>query len=95
MWWLNDNFIISNKEAIKPHEYKTEPQYTKGVGWRYGYSFKHFWSNCHALLGELGELNGIQQLCHHYYLKNSALNAIDCVNRIKIFIKPPHLGEGR
>jgi len=77
--------IISNKESIKPDTYKAEPEYTKS-GWSRGYSFKHFWSNCYALLGDLADLEGMQQLCHHYYLQNGELGARATVNRINNFL---------
>lgn len=79
------HIIISNKEKIIPHKYKTEPEYTL-AGWYGGYSFKHFWSNCYFLLGEIGKLDGIQQLCHHYYLQNGSLGAKIAAERIKKFI---------
>jgi hypothetical protein len=75
---------ISNKENLKPHEYKSEPEYKHC--WIGGYSFKHFWSNCHFLLGEIAHLDGIQQLCHQYYLQNGSLGAISTVARIKKFL---------
>lgn len=77
--------IISNKEKISTHEYKTEPEYTLS-GWYRGYSFKHFWSNCYHLLGEVGKIGGIQQLCHHYYLQNGSLGAQITVDRIRKLI---------
>jgi hypothetical protein len=77
---------ISNKEPLIPHKYKAEPQYIKGAGWYGGYSFKHFWSNCYFLLGELATLDGVQQLCHQYYLQNGSLNAATTVQRIKKFL---------
>lgn len=78
--------IISNKERLATHEYKAEPEYIKGNGWYRGYSFKHFWSNCYFLLGEIANLDGIQQLCHQYYLQNGSLGAIITTARIKKFL---------
>lgn len=76
---------ISNKESLAPHEYKAEPEYNKN-GWYRGYGFKHFWSNCHFLLGDLAALDGMQQLCHQYYLQNGSLGAPITVARIKHFL---------
>ncbi len=86
---LIPDITISNKEHMIPHEYKAEPEYAL-AGWYRGYSFKHFWSNCHFLLGELGRLEGMQQLCHHYYLQNGSLGAVITVNRIKKFLGFSH-----
>ena len=73
---------ISNKESFKPSGYKGDPPYTI-AGWERGYSWDRFWSNCHFLLGEIANIEGIQQLCHHYYLQNGSLGATTTVNRIK------------
>jgi hypothetical protein len=78
--------IISNKNKMQPDDYKSEPEYIKGLGWYKGYSFKHFWGNCHALLGDIGKLEGVQQLCHHYYLQNGELGANETTKRIKRFL---------
>lgn len=80
------SMTISNKEKLVPHEYKSEPEYTKGSGWYRGYSFKHFWSNCYFLLGEIAEIDGMQQLCRQYYLQNGSLGAITTAGRIKKFL---------
>lgn len=74
--------VISNKEHIKPDGYKGDPEYTI-AGWEKGYSFKRFWGNCHTLLGDMGKLDGIQQLVHQYYLQNGDLGAKKTVERIK------------
>lgn len=76
---------LSNKVNLKPQEWKPEPEYTL-AGWYGGYSFKHFWGNCFFLLGEIAHLDGIQQLCHHYYLQNGSIGAISTVARIKKFL---------
>lgn len=83
------DLTISNKKPLAPHEYKAEPEYMKGSGWHRGYSFKHFWSNCYFLLGEIAELDGIQQLCHQYYLQNGSLGAKITAIRIRKFIGEP------
>jgi hypothetical protein len=77
---------MSNKESLNTHEYKSEPEYVQGLGFRGGYSFKHFWSNCHFLLGEVSELSGIQQLCHHYYLKGGSNGVAITAVRIRKFL---------
>lgn len=76
---------ISSKEKLVPQEYKGDPSYTV-AGWDKGYSFKRFWGNCHFLLGENANLEGMQQLVHHYYLQNGSLGAIMAVRRIKKFL---------
>ena len=76
---------ISNKESLTLHEYKGDPVYTI-AGWDGGYSFKRFWSNCYFLLGELGGIDGIQQLVHHYYLQNGSLGSAKASERIKKFL---------
>lgn len=81
--------IISNKSNIVPKP-KPEPEYIKGLGWYYGYPFSQFWGNCHAILGDVANQEGYQQLCHHYYLHNGSLGAADTVKRIKGFLG----GEG-
>jgi hypothetical protein len=77
---------ISNKAYMEPSEEKPEPEYYEGSGWYRGYSFKQFWGNCYAMLGDIGKLEGIQQLCHHYYLQNGALSAKVTVGRIRKFL---------
>ncbi len=87
LWHLYEAYsvTISNKDPLPTHEYKIEPEYTKS-GWYGGYSFKHFWSNCKALLGVAGMIDGMQQLCHHYYLQNGSLGAMITVSRIRKFV---------
>lgn len=83
--YCEPQITISNKEKLVPHEYKTEPEWTLS-GWYRGYSFKHFWSNCFSLLGEIANIDGIQQLCHQYYLQNGSLGAKITVDRIRKLI---------
>ena len=72
---------------MNPQAYKAEPDFRRTDGvWIQGYSFKHFWGNCAALLGDVARIGGIQQLCHQYYLQNGALGATIAVQRIKKFI---------
>lgn len=80
-----ESLVISNKEMLAAGEPKPEPEYTM-AGWYRGYSFKHFWSNCNAFLGQLSNLDGVQQLCHHYYLQNGSLGAAITADRIKRLI---------
>lgn len=77
--------VISNKQRIEPHEWKPEPEYTL-AGWHRGYSFKHFWSCCFFLLGDDALIDGMQQLCHHYYLQNGGIGAVTTVARIRKFV---------
>lgn len=77
---------ISNKEKIVPGKYKAEPEFLPWGSWYHGYSFRHFWGNCHALLGEISSHDGIQQLCHHYYLQNGTIDANSTIKRIKRFL---------
>lgn len=84
--------VISNKDPLHPSEYKTEPEWT-GYVWYSGYSFKHFWGNCAALLGDMAKLEGIQQLVHQYYLQNGSLGAIKTVERIKKLIGSMYLAK--
>lgn len=76
---------ISNKEKMQPEEPKGDPGYTI-AGWEKGYSFKRFWGNCYYLLGDIANINGIQQLCHQYYLQNGSLGARDAVIAVKKFL---------
>lgn len=76
--------VISNKERMEPSDPKGDPAYTI-AGWEKGYSFKRFWGNCYAMLGDIAKLEGIQQLCHQYYLHNGSIGAIETVARIKKF----------
>lgn len=73
----------SNKVAIKPDDFKGDPPYTEYAGWEKGYSFQRFWGNCHALLGDIGKLLGVQQLCQHYYLQNGTLGSQMTATRIR------------
>jgi len=75
--------IISNKEKIAPKKPKSEDCYLEGMGWRGGYSFRQFLGNVYAHLGDVSKIDGIQQLCHHYYLQNGSLNAKTTATRIK------------
>ncbi len=77
---------ISNKEKCTPSEIKAEPDYIEGAGWRGGYSFKAFLATCYAYLGDISNVEGIQYLCHHYYLKNGALGGKQTSLRIKKLI---------
>jgi len=50
------SFTASNKESMNPQAYKAEPDFRRTDGvWIQGYSFKHFWGNCAALLGDVAE----------------------------------------
>jgi hypothetical protein len=72
----------NNKILPKP---KPETEFVCGFWWR-GYPFEQFWGNCHALLGDIANNDGYQQLCHHYYLQNGGLSAKQAVNRIRKFL---------
>jgi hypothetical protein len=74
----------SNRDAIKPDGYTSEPDYIKGLGWYKGYSFKRFWGNVHHYLDDKPE--GVQQLAHHYYLQNGGLGAQAAARRIYKFL---------
>lgn len=82
---------ISNKTQCSPRPPKAEPfkHNWKGefIGWENGYEFRQFLGNCYAFLGEqLSELDGMQQLIHHYYLQNGLLSARDTAKRIRKFL---------
>lgn len=93
LFWQPYEVVISNKKNIKPDAWTDDLNYTIR-GWSgasqspsdTGYNFKKFWGNCHALLGDISKLEGIQQLCHQYYLQNGQLNAINVVKSIKRFL---------
>jgi hypothetical protein len=85
--WYNDAFILSNPNPIKPDHYKPEPEYIKHMGWQSGYSFRHFWGNVSAIIGD--DSLGMQRLAHHYYLQNGEISALDTVQRIRKFIDEP------
>lgn len=82
----NSQVNISNKIKLVTSEPKSEPEYMLSREWYRGYSFQHFWNNCNALLGEIAHLDGVQQLCHQYYLQNGSLGAKITAIRIKRFL---------
>ena len=77
--------VISNKKPSKPSGYKGDPPYSI-AGWERGYSWDRFWGNCFVILGDMATVDGIQQLCHHYYLQNGSLGAHEAVNKLKRFL---------
>jgi hypothetical protein len=79
------HFITSNKSKIEPKP-KPEPIKLINGEWEGGYSFAHFWGNCHAILGDVANGEGYQQLCHHYYLKGTH-SASEVAKRIASFLK--------
>lgn len=82
------SFTVSNKSQIKPPKRISLPVHDPYQGWpKEGYPFKDFLADCYYLLGkELSNLDGMQQLVHHYYLQNGTLDAKGAVERIKKFI---------
>lgn len=84
--FISHRLTISNKEKMEPESPKGDPALTI-AGWEKGYSFKRFWGNCYALLGESARLDGIQQLCHQYYLQNGLLDAKITAGRIRELLR--------
>jgi hypothetical protein len=77
--------VISNKAVLNASS-KGEPLITSYGAWENGYSFDRFLGTTYAYLGEIAKLDGIQQLVHHYYLKNGLLGAKITAHRIKQFL---------
>lgn len=84
---------ISNKSPCEPRPPKKEPDYIEGLGWAGGYEFKQFLGNTYAWLGELQNLDGVQQLIHHYYLQNGGINARNTAQRIRLFLNKPDMSH--
>lgn len=77
------SLVISKKQTVLPMAAKREPDYVEGAGWQGGYSFRQFLGNVYAYLGGLSSVEGIQQLCHQYYLQNGSLDARTTALRIQ------------
>lgn len=76
---------ISNKQKL-PHADPKPEKLTSYGAWENGYSFKQFLGNCYAWLGDMAVIDGIQQLCHQYYLQNGSIGAKETAVRIIKFL---------
>lgn len=85
--------IISNKAKLAPREPKAEPSYLAGVGWYGGYEFRQFLGNCYACLGDIAKMEGMQQLCHQYYLQNGSIGARYAASRVLRFLEIPRSND--
>lgn len=77
----------SNKAVILPDLSGVEPSYIPNMGRHGGYSFRRFYGNVLGYLEDsIGNIAGMQQLIHHYYLQNGSIGARTTAERINKFI---------
>lgn len=90
-YWMFNPVTISNKASILPDESGVEPSYIPHMGWQGGYSFRRFLGNVLGYLDEAWrDVDGIQQLIHHYYLQNGELGARVAAQRMVKFLGGNH-----